>query len=263
MNDLLPVPVDVSTGAVQKAVVSNTLQHPISLFPLAIGVPAVAAGWLFALPVVGVGGAGAVLFALAAAVINYFIRYDVQAAGVLDRMRELQRRYVAEQPDRLRKSLAECDSNRGPGQLEELEQSYQDFIALLDRRFSHRGLSYNRFLAVTEQVRAAALAKLQMVVDNKKAIASIPEQGLTKQLARLPPKGEDARLIRERLDHRQAVLDTNNRLHTSVEETLTRISELTVQIAQIGNGDSDVQFENYLEELQALALRASEFQKEV
>src|SRR3989344_4323388 len=263
MNDLLPAPVDVSTGAVQKAVVSNTLQHPLSLFPLAGGIPAAAAGWLFALPVVGVGGAGAVLFALVAGIINYFIRYDVQAAGVLDQMRELQRRYVAQQPDRLRKTLAECGSNRGPGQLEELERSYQDFVALLDRRFSHQGLSYNRFLVVTEQVRAAALAKLQMVVDNKRAIASIPERELAQQLARLPSKGEDARLICERLNHRQAVLDTNDRLHHSVEETLTRISELTVQIAQIGNGDSEVQFENYLGELQALASRAAGFLKEV
>jgi hypothetical protein len=263
MNDLLPAPVDVSAGAVQKAVVSNTLQHYASLVPLFVGIPASAVLGLF-FPVAGmVAGASMAFLGISAGVVNYCFRYDAQAARHLDKIRELQRRYVAEQPDRLRKALAECCSNRGPEQLEELERSYQDFCELLERRFSHRGLSYNRFLAVTEQVRAAALAKLQMVVDNKKAIASIPERDLTKQLARLPRESEDARLIRERLDHRQAVLDLNDRLHTSVEETLTRISELTVQIAQIGNGDGEVQFENYLGELQALAKRASGFQKEV
>ena len=264
MNDLIPAPAaDLSARAVQRAVVANPLQNPVSLYPLVLGIGGGVAGWLFLSPIAGAVGAGVVLLSIASGIINYCFRYDAQAAGYMDRMRALQRNYIAGLPDRLRASLAECGSTRGPRQLEELERSYKDFVALLDSRFSRRGLAYNRFLAVTEQVRAGALEKLQMVVDNKKAISSIPEEELTRQLAKLPADSDDARLICERLEHRQAVLKTNDRLHTSVEETLTRISELTVQIAQIGSGDSDVQFENYLEELQALASRAAGFHKEV
>ena len=52
-------------------------------------------------------------------------------------------------------------------------------------------------------------------------------------------------------------------LHTDVEASLTRLSEISVRIANVGMGeDEEVKFESYLGELQALATQASTFHKE-
>src|SRR3989344_3614038 len=199
MNDLVPAPVDMSARAVHRPVLADTLQSPVSLYPLALGIGGGVAGWLFASPLFVLVGAGAALFSIGSGIVNYCSRYDTQATVYVDRMRRLQRDYIAGLPDRLRQSLAECGSSRGPRQLEELERSYKDFTDLLNSRFSRRGLAYNRFLAVTERVGAGALERLQVVVDNKRAVSSFPEQELASQRATLPAESDDARLIRERL----------------------------------------------------------------
>ena len=252
-------PLDFSKQAVAKGVLRAAIENPLVTWPAAAGVvgtTAAVAGlapwWLALLLLVGPGVFGA----------KYFLRYDAEAEKYLRAMRDLQRQVVAEMPTRLRAALKEAGSERGLKQLDELEKSFADFQQLLQRKFSTRGMTLGRFLGTAEQVRTGALYKLQIVLDQMKAVESIPGD-LEAQLKRPGQSAEAIRLIQERIDNRQHALAAIDRLHTDVEACLTRLSEISVQIAGVGMGeDEEVKFEGYLGELQALASQAPQFHKE-
>jgi hypothetical protein len=256
-DDLAPL--DFSKQAVSKAVLRAAAENPLVTWPAAVGVigtTAALAGlapwWLALLLLVGPGVLGA----------KYFMFYDGEAERYLKAMRDLQRRVVAEMPARLRVSLKEAGSERGLQQLDELEKSFADFQQLLQRKFSTRGMTLGRFLGTAEQVRTGALYKLQMVLDQMKAVESIPDD-LEAKLKRRGQSDESARLIQERIDNRKAALAAIDHLHTDVEASLTRLSEISVRIANVGMGEEEeVKFESYLGELQALASQAPAFRKE-
>ena len=253
------VALDFSKEAVARAVLKAAAENPLVTWPAAAGVIATTAAltglapwWVALLLLVGPGVFGA----------KYYLRYDAEAESYLKAMRDLQRRVVAEMPARLRASLKEAGSERGLQQLDELEKSFADFQQLLQRKFSTRGMTLGRFLGSAEQVRAGALYKLQMVLDQMKAVESIPAD-LEAKLKRQGQKDEAARLIQERINHRKEALEAIEHLHTDVEASLTRLSEISVRIANVGMGeDEEVKFETYLGELQTLASQASTFHKE-
>jgi hypothetical protein len=253
------VPVDFSKDAVSKAVFVKVASSSLVTVPVALGgvgvvaVLAISAPlWVAAPLLIGIGVFG----------INYFLRRDVETENYLKAIRNLQRKLIAEMPGRLQESLKVAGSQRGLKQLEELEKSFEDFQELLERKFSRRGMTLNRFLGTAEQVRAGALYKLQMVLDQMKAIESIPAD-LEKQIRTRGANDNQVRLIHERASHREQALETIERLHTDVEESLTRLSEISVRIANVGiDEDEGATFESYLGELQALASQASTFHKE-
>jgi hypothetical protein len=256
-DDLAPL--DFSKQAVARAVLRAAAENPLVTWPAAVGVIGTTAAltglapwWLALLLLVGPGVLGA----------KYFLLYDGEAERYLKAMRDLQRRVVAEMPGRLRASLKEAGSQRGLQQLDELEKSFADFQQLLQRKFSTRGMTLGRFLGTAEQVRAGALYKLQMVLDQMQAVDSIPGD-LEATLKRQGQSDESARLIEERINNRKAALAAIDHLHTDVEASLTRLSEISVRIANVGMGEEEeVKFESYLDELQALASQTSAFHKE-
>lgn len=256
---------DFSKAAVKKAVLKNVVSNPLAIVPAALGVVGVTAFAVgAALPsllvyglMAGLGVGGGV-FAL-----QYFARFDENAHKYLEGIRDIQRQLVAEMPRRLEDELRTAGSEKGIVQLQELESQFEDFQQLLERKFARNGMTLNRFLGTAEQVRAGALYKLQMVIDQLKAIESLPAD-LGKKRGQVEQNGEQARLIAERAQHRSEVLETIERLHTDVEKSLTRLSEISIHIASVGMGeDEEMNFESYLDELKALASQASTFHKEV
>ena len=255
---------DFSKEAVAKAVLKNVTSSPFVTVPAALGVVGVTAFFVGAAlpPLLVYGlmaglGVGGGLFAL-----QYFARFDENAHTYLEKIRSVQRRLVAEMPKRLESDLKAAGSEKGLAQLKELEAQFEDFQQLLERKFSKNGMTLNRFLGTAEQVRAGALYKLQMVLDQMKAIESLPTD-LGKVRGRVQQNGEQARLVAERAQHRKEVLETIERLYTDVEESLTRLSEISIRIASVGMGEGEgMKFESYLGELKALASQASTFNKE-
>ncbi|MBI4068537.1 hypothetical protein HY413_04010 [Candidatus Kaiserbacteria bacterium] len=252
------VPVDFSKEAVSKAVLAYAAKNPLVTLSFGAGFVGLtgilAAGWpiYFLLPfIVGAGAFG----------VNYGMRYDANARTYLEHLRKLQRDYVEGLPHRVRQDLEAAGSKRGVQQLDELEQTYDDFKELLERKFTSDGLTLSRFLGTAEQVRAGALLKLQLVADQLKAIESIPAD-LEKQLKGQKAGSESARLIEERITHRTEALTVIEELHTAVEASLTRLSELSVRTARVGMDEKSEAFEACLADLQSLARQASAFKKE-
>lgn len=249
---------DFSKKAVSKAVKRTAMENPLVTWSTVVGIigtlatGVLGAPWFFMLPL----GIGASVFG-----IKYFLQYDVEAANYLRVMRDLQQQFIAEIPAHLERDLKIADCERGLVQLSELEHSFADFQELLERKFSRNGMTLGRFLGTAEQVRAGALYKLQMVLDLMKAIESIPAD-LESHVEGRDKQSDEVRLICERIRHREEALETMERLHVDVEESLTRLSEISIRIANVGIEGKEVEFESYLGELQALASQASTFLKE-
>ena len=118
MSANLPVAVDLSKSAIQKAVASRVAQNPALLYPAVIGALGVGAGMLFTSPMVAIVGVVGVIGGVGWGIVNYFFRYDANADGYVIAMRSLQRKFVAEMPDRLRIQLKAAGAERGLQQLE-------------------------------------------------------------------------------------------------------------------------------------------------
>lgn len=253
-----PISLDFSKKAVSKAVLKNAVENPLVTWPIVVGavgtvaILALGTSWLLALPL----GIAASVFS-----VKYFLRYDAEAANYLRTIRDLQQQFIAEIPAHLERDLKTADSERGLAQLRELEHSFADFHVLLERKFLRNGMTLGRFLGTAEQVRAGALYKLQMVLDLMKAVESIPAD-LESHVEGRDKQSDEVRLICERIHHREEALETMERLHVDVEESLTRLSEISIRIANVGIEGKEVEFESYLVELQALASQASTFLKE-
>lgn len=257
---VVPAPVDFATEAAPEKVAQMILKdagmNPLVTLSLGAGVVggvailALGTPFYVLLPLLIGGGAFA---------WKYWLRRGASTSAYLDRLRTAQRAYLEGLPVRVRADLEECGSKRGIGQLEQLEDAFTDFEALLKRKFSADGLTLSHFLGTAEQVRAGALMKLQMVTDQMKAIESIPE-GLERELKEA--KGKSAELIRERLGYRTRALDTVEQLHVEVEESLTSLSKLSLQIARVGMEEERGLRESQLIALRALAQQASEFRRE-
>ena len=254
--------VDFSKPAVEKAVLRRVGQSYLVTLPAALGagglVVALTAGLpVFLYPALGVLALGAGTF-----VLNYFGRYDANASSYLEAVRESQRRFFADEPIRLRKALQAANCQRGLHQLDELEQSFNNFQILLQGKFSKNGMTLGRFLGTAEQVRAAALQKLQLVLDHMKAMESIPAN-LDHELKAYAPDSDTAHHIQERIDQRKQALVEIDKLHADIEASLTRISDISLRIAHVGMDEvEEGKFEAYLDELRGIAAQAQNFRKE-
>jgi DNA repair ATPase RecN len=150
---------------------------------------------------------------------------------------------------------------KGLNQLDELEKSFGDFQVLLKRRFSQKGLAYGRALGDVEQVKEGALKSLELVIDRLRAIESIPDN-LAEDLSQYEDDSESFKFIKERIGHRKKTLQDIKESHIKVEKALTSISELSIEIANIGSDEQD-KFDMYLVELRKLASQTSQFGREV
>lgn len=258
--ETLPV-ADYSKEAIEKNVVSRTLQKIYVTYPVLIGVVGAGGGYLLTMAPLMYAGSLAAFGGISLWVFDYFFRYDENARAYIDAVRDSQRKYLAEMPDRLRKELLARGSERGVRQIDELEKSFKDFQELLRGKFSANGLTLGRFQIAVEQVRAGALEKLQSVIDNLQAIESIPAD-LETQLRRSKANDKAAEHMRERVEHRKEALARIDSLYADVEDSLSRISEMTLRVANVGTAEQENGFENFLDELRKLAAQAPSFQKE-
>ncbi len=247
---------DLSRKAINRAVSSQVFQSPLTLFSLIGGVLGLCTGFLFSSSVFIYVGVGLLAFGLFGKLFNYFFRRGALESSYIREIQEKQEEYLSKLPERLSVAFTEHGHENGLKQLNELEKSFIDFDNLLDRKFSSKGLTLGRFHASANQVRMSALAKLEIISDLLKSIESIPED-----LASDDQEISEAK--KARINHRSDALKDIEQYHHDIENCLTSISEISVEVARIGtNSDSDILFETQLESLDRLAKRASQFKKE-
>jgi uncharacterized coiled-coil DUF342 family protein len=254
--------VDVSTSAVKKAVRSEALQSPTTLYTTVLGVVGLSGGLVMTSPMLAIIGGGFLIFGLGKGIVDQTFLQSVYEKKYLRDVREKQRKYLDELPGRLSKMFEESGESQGLKQLTELEASFEDFNVLLEKKFSAKGLTLGRFQTVSQQVRGVALEKLLMIVDLSKAIESIPA-GLVRELEKLDKNDKSRNEIQERVNQRNEVLETISTLHRDVESCLTRISDISIQLAKVGQDEElNYKFEGLIDVLRNLSTQTKSLKKE-
>lgn len=178
-----PTAEDFSGGAVSRAVLKETLQHPLTILPAAASAVSLLYMGLISFDPTSFGiGFGAALFGAAAWVVNYFFRGEQFAAGHVRRLRARREAYKDEEAAALR---AECDAAEfavGVDAATELAAAYEKLRQLLAGRAEGGQLNAVRFGVLAEDTYREGTQLLRGALDTHRALRDIDADKLRAEL---------------------------------------------------------------------------------
>lgn len=259
---------DLSSSAIRRVVLTQSLQHPSVVYPAAAG----ALGGLGAVVIAGAPpllvGAAAVAgaAALAAFAVNYFGRYDRIAGHYLKDLRdEMAARRLAHIDD-LAEDLLAVKAPEAGRQLERFVEKMNAFQAVLGERLSPGELTYARFSAIAESVFLAGIDNLRSIHLALRTLQGIDEDYLARRLAALEGaqpgaagdeaqglrnQREQATVLRERV---RARLGQNELAMAELDRATSAVGEM-----QTGSNRPSLDMEAAMQELARIAQRSAEY----
>lgn len=261
-------------ASMKRVVLSRTLQHPLTLYPTAVGV----------LGAVGIGLFGPVTVAVAAAVAGLglglghlatqvLVRPDSVAAQHFRELHEqLSARRAATLTDleaRLRKAAslegARVHADQALKQFNMVRRRFDTMQELLASKFEPTELTYSRYYVAGEQAFLSVLDTLDGVVSRMHSAGAIEPgyynervNAIKRQKTLAPADKEELRTIEERMKLRDSQLDAVNTLLTFNENAITEFDKVNAAIAEVrgAKAQTSVDLESAMRELELLAHRA-------
>ena len=263
-----------SPANIKRVVLSRTLQHPLTLYPTAVGV----------LGAVGIGLFGPVTVAVAAAVAGLGVGLGHLATQVLVRpdsvaaqhFRELHAQLsgrraamLADLEARLKKgaTLEGCRSygDQALKQLDMVQQRFETMQTLLAAKFESTELTYSRYFVAGEQAFLAVLDTLDSITSRMQSACAIDPKyhdervnAARRQKTLAPADEEELRTLKERMALRNSQLDAVNTLLTFNENAITEFDRVNAAIAEVkgAKAQTSVDLDGAMRELETLAQRA-------
>ena len=257
----------LSTRAVKSAVIKNTLQHPIVLYPSVTGILAAVTGVMFnfgSLPfLISAGGA---VTAIGGWLFEYFARQNKHSMAYIAEITEDLNREREQKIARLSSELENVQCIEGVKQLELLKGKYRNFEEILATKLAPTEMTYSRYLGIAEQVYLAILDNLDKVYLALKSVSAVDPEHLAARLQilehnRSEQADEERKTLGKRLELRQEQLDRATGFILANERALTELDHVTAKIAsvQMNKGRADLDLEMAMEELRRLADRADQY----
>jgi len=254
---------------VQRAVLRNTLGHPLSVYPVVLGSLGAMAALLFGAPGLLVLGASGVFgLGFVSWLFNFFLRRDSFASRYLERAHAALAEHTRQSLERLRQELEQHGIGQGVAQLERFRTKLDTLEGILKRKLDRHELTYGRYLGMAEQVFLAAVDNLNEAVEFKHSASAIDTDYIERRktelsrLERLRPEDEsELRSLEERLVLREKQLVRVSELLSQNEEALTKLDTTTAAIATLktGTGRASVDLETAMGELALLAKRTDQY----
>ena len=266
-----------SDSATRKAVLGSTLQHPLTLFPVAVGVLGAVGVVLFNAPTLAIGAAVAGLSTgFGAWCVNYIVRNKTFANRYVESLRaamEKQRAFVLQ---KIRSELMEASDvpgakeyvDQGSSQFRLIQACFESLKSILGEKLNQGELTYMRYLGTAEQVYLAVLDNLQDIATLLKTVRAIDFKHIEERLdslKKMDKLAETDRLeletLEKRMTLRQTQMDKINALLTVNERAMTEIDQTTAAIAAVRTtqGRATTDMESALTELEQLAKRSSKY----
>ncbi len=258
---------DISPESIKKAVVSTTLQRPLTVYPATIGL----VGGFYALLF---GGSTIALAALIAGtgitalnwIYEYFVKGDDYANQFVIKFRkELEQRRI-ETLRHLENELKGIKNDQAVAQIKLFASKYDNFHSILERKLDSTEITYNRYLSIAEQVFLNGLDNLENAAISLRSISTIDKSRISQDLAKLKNKDtEESRQriieLRTRLELRDEQLDRVSDLLLTNEKALTQLDQVATKIANIDTKQNraHVDMEDAMEELRHLISRADQY----
>ncbi len=258
---------DISPGTIKKAVVSTTLQRPLTVYPATVGLLAGFYAMLF--------GGGPVAFAamigggsvtLLSWLYEYFVKGDEHANHFVTMFRkELEKRRV-EALRHLEQELAGIQNEQAVNQVKLFRDKYANFHSILNRKLDVTELTYNRYLSIAEQVFLNGLDNLENAAISLKSISTIDVGRINREVGNLQADNSHTgqqRLseLKKRLDLRDTQIARVNELLLTNERALTQLDQVSAKLANIDTRQSraHLDMEDAMTELKRLISRADQY----
>lgn len=259
---------DFSGGAVRRAVLAATAQHPTVVYPAALALlggigAAVLAGPPAAVGAAAVGGG----VAAAAWLFNLLFRRETLAARYLAQAHDVLVRRRQEVLADLEADLKSQGAHEAGRQLQRFQEKMRAFEDVLGQKFAPRELTYGRFLGIAEQVYLAGVDNLQAIVMALKGAAAIDTEYILKRIDHLvtdpatsPAEDNELAGLRRQVDLHRAYREKVD-AHLAMNETA--LAQLDASIAALADirtaGNAGMDMETAMGELARVAAQASEY----
>jgi len=223
-----------SAGAVHRAVLAETLQHPLTVLPAAVSaLSGLYMGLISFDPGSFAVGFGAALFGAAAWVVNYFFRGERFAEAHVRKLRAERERFKQIESEALRARCAAAGFEQGAEAVADMTRAFGKLRQYLEDRAADGSLDAMRFQVLAEDTYQQGIAILQAALDSHRALAEIDTAKLRRELAeweRELPRlegqfgADDARCeaLRKRMDSHRRRLglhdERNDALHQLLAE---------------------------------------------
>ena len=260
---------DLSKRAVDRAVLSGSLQHPAVVYPAAAGVlGGIGAALLTASPVLVAGavvGGGVALLALG---VNCLFRRDFFASRYLEAAHQSVVAYRTAVLENLEEDLRSHKAREALSQLERFGEKVKAFEDVLDDKLGRKELTYARFLGIAEQMYLSGMDNLRQVALAKKSVATVDETYIRGRIKSLGAAGEPSPARKQEAASLQQQLELAAKQHAGVEALLAQneqaLAQLDLALAAVtdmktGSSQSSVSMETAMSDLQHVASRAGAY----
>ena len=209
-----PTADDFLPQAVNRAVLSNTVQHPTTVFPLAGAVLAGLWSAVFGLTPVSLftmlaGG----FVGLGSWVVNFFMRGERLTEKHVQRLRALRAQHEIHEVQDIEDSCRHAGFDEGAKEAAELTAAYQNLRRFLSEQMGgRRSLSAQHFLTLAEDTYQEGMTILRRALNIHQALRDIDVKTLEAELAAW--KRERRVLGRDAIEAERKVLDQGIEAHT-------------------------------------------------
>ncbi len=265
-----------SNRAIQRAILHRCLNHPLTLFPTALGLLGGAWLWLIE-PTLSalIATIGSAALGIGTMIFQYFFLWERHANAYLDGLTRQMRAYRHWSQNEIKRVLEELESlggvntfaSRGSRQYDAINEKFDLFKEMLAKKLDTSEITYMRYLGAAEQLYLNTLDGLRDLVNFIKGIAAIGSDyqadmkrlQAVARLSDLEKKQLEALLQRDQLRQHQEMKAAE--LLTLNEQALTKIDMIIAAFAEtrIGRRQSDVDIETAMKEVEQLAAQVKEY----
>lgn len=260
---------DLSSAAVNAAVVTRSLQHPTFVYPAAVGTLGGLGALLFGgPPLLIVGAAVAAGVAAVGFGVNCVMRREKIAKEYLDAANSQILAERAAMLQDLEEDLKQAGRKEATRQFERFREKIRAFEELLADKLGPGELTHARFLGIAEQVYLSGIDNLRGIAAAARSAAAIDERYIAERIGvleraqkRSPAKERELAGLRDQL---QVSAGQGTKIETLLaqnEEALAQFDTALAAIADMKTGPerATMDMESAMAELDRIAKRARDY----
>jgi hypothetical protein len=261
---------DFSEEAVRKDAFAETLQHPLTLWPSALGVAGAVAVGLFtsvSAPFLGLIVLGGVGFGAGNWAYRFFGGKDAYMREHYERLHEQFEKMKERKLATLGTDLKKLKCKRGYEQVAEFEEKFQNLLTVLERVLSVTEMTFGRYKVTAEQVYNSGLENLDRIVIILTNMDDVDRDDLgerieTLQTIKIRRSSDEitlkalldrARLFDESVDEVENLLAQNEQALTAIDAA----GRAATSIRGTKSAEASGNLDSAMEELMGLTKRAA------
>lgn len=178
-----PRPEDFSKRAVNRAVLSEAVQHPTTLLSAATAIlSGLYMGLVSPSETAFAVAAGSAVFSLLSWVYHYFVRGDKLAKKYVQELKEKRKNYQVKRVENIEQECRRARFPQGARAARELKAAYTRLVDYLKEKGQNKAMTAHRFLVLAEECYDRGTIFLDKALSLYRALSQIDKRKLKKEL---------------------------------------------------------------------------------